>query len=196
MRRRSKSYPAALTTDKEQNATMTIQLTEEIKAQLWGAATQVGLDVMKAASSGVEGTIREMNAMLNAPYELSARFPANRLIHGSMPPLPTEEDIDVKVDEENEPPPPDMSQEESGVQIHAQTLMMLREVLVTLEQLNAGQEGEEYKQWLMLVGDRVAEAAREGGFLGFGKKWESEPERKVLAEIAAVLGTPVPPAGK
>ncbi len=173
---------------------MTMPLTDEIKEQLWGAALQVGLDVMKAASSGVEGTIDEMNAMVNAPYEMAARFPNNALLRAIMPPLPTEEDLEVEVNEETEPPPPDMSQEKGQPQIHADTLMMMRDVLVTLEPLNAGQEGEEYKQWLILVGETVAHAAREGGFLGFGKKAESTAEHEVLAEIAAVLGTPLPPA--
>lgn len=173
---------------------MTLELTEETKDHLWGAALQVGLDVMKAASSGVEGTIDEMNAMVNAPYEMAARFPHNALLHAIMPPPPTEADLDVEVNEDTEPPPPDMSQEKGQPQIHADTLTMMRDVLVTLEGLNAGQEGEEYKQWLILVGEGVAHAAREGGFLGFGKKVESAAEREVLAEIAAVLGTSLPPA--
>ena len=68
------------------------------------ATSPVGLDVMKAASSGVEGTIDEMNAMVNAPYEMAARFPNNALLRAIMPPLPTEEDLEVEVNEETEPP--------------------------------------------------------------------------------------------
>lgn len=173
---------------------MTLQLTEEIKELLWGAALQVGLDVLKAASSGVEGTIDEMNAMVNAPYEMAAQFPNNGLLHAIMPPLPTEEDIDVEVDEDAEPPPPDMSQEKSEPQIHIETLAMMRDVVATLDSLEIGDEAAEYKQWLILVGEKVAHAAREGGFLGFGKKEESAAEREVLAEIAAVLGITLPSA--
>jgi hypothetical protein len=45
-----------------------------------------------------------------------------------------------------------------------------------------------YKTWLAGVGKAVAEAAPEGGFLGFGGTQVSDAEKATLAEISAALG--------
>src|SRR5271166_1332026 len=49
-----------------------------------------------------------------------------------------------------------------------------------------------YKTWLAGVAKAVAEAAPEGGFLGFGGTQVSEAEKATLAEISAALGVPAP----
>ena len=49
-----------------------------------------------------------------------------------------------------------------------------------------------YKTWLSHVANAVAEAAPEGGFLGFGGTQVSEAEKASVAQIAAALGVPVP----
>jgi hypothetical protein len=48
-------------------------------------------------------------------------------------------------------------------------------------------EAEAFNGWLMGIADSVAEAAKEGGFLGFGGEPVSDAERKALADIAAAL---------
>jgi hypothetical protein len=49
-----------------------------------------------------------------------------------------------------------------------------------------------FKTWLAGVAKSVAEAAPEGGFLGFGGTQVSEAEKATVAEIAAALGVPAP----
>ena len=49
-----------------------------------------------------------------------------------------------------------------------------------------------YKTWLAGVAKAVAEAAPEGGFLGFGGTHVSEAEKATVAEIATALGVPTP----
>ncbi len=44
-----------------------------------------------------------------------------------------------------------------------------------------------YKSFLMEIGNKVAEAAKEGGFLGFGGERVSEGEREVLAKLGGLL---------
>ena len=46
-----------------------------------------------------------------------------------------------------------------------------------------------FKAWLNAIAAKVAEASKEGGFLGFGGVQVSEAEKATLAEIAAALGT-------
>ena len=46
-----------------------------------------------------------------------------------------------------------------------------------------------YRNFLWDIGNRVAQAAKEGGFLGFGGERVSENERAILAELSGVLET-------
>ena len=55
-----------------------------------------------------------------------------------------------------------------------------------------GADAVPFKTWLAGVAKAVAEAAPEGGFLGFGGTQVSEAERATVAEIAAALGVPAP----
>jgi hypothetical protein len=52
----------------------------------------------------------------------------------------------------------------------------------------APQEAAGFKAWLLQISQHVAEASKEGGFLGFGGVAVSEAEKATLAEIKAALG--------
>jgi hypothetical protein len=47
-----------------------------------------------------------------------------------------------------------------------------------------------FKRWLQEIAQKAAEAATEGGFLGFGGVAVSDAEKATLAEISAALGSP------
>jgi hypothetical protein len=49
-------------------------------------------------------------------------------------------------------------------------------------------EADEFKQWLMTIANRTAEAAKEGGFLGIGGTQVSDKEKIGLAALATALG--------
>jgi hypothetical protein len=55
-----------------------------------------------------------------------------------------------------------------------------------------GPDAAPFKTWLAGVAKSVAEAAPEGGFLGFGGTKVSETEKATVAQIAATLGVPTP----
>jgi hypothetical protein len=52
----------------------------------------------------------------------------------------------------------------------------------------ASAEAPAFKAWLAQISQRVAEAAGEGGFLGFGGVRVSDAEKATLEEISKVLG--------
>ncbi len=60
--------------------------------------------------------------------------------------------------------------------------------------VKAPEDAAAFKAWLGQVAQRAAEAANEGGFLGFGGVAVSEAEKATLAEITAALNTPVSPS--
>jgi hypothetical protein len=52
----------------------------------------------------------------------------------------------------------------------------------------ASQDSSAYKAWLRQIAKSVAEASKEGGFLGFGGVAVSDAEKATLSEIDAALG--------
>jgi hypothetical protein len=50
------------------------------------------------------------------------------------------------------------------------------------------EEAEAFRAWLLECARRAAEAAKEGGFMGFNAVLVSEGEERMLAELASTLG--------
>ncbi|HET6927386.1 MAG TPA: hypothetical protein VFI48_11100 [Hyphomicrobiaceae bacterium] len=75
-------------------------------------------------------------------------------------------------------------------EIKQRAIDSLRSAAAIVDQ-KAPSEAAAYKAWLLLIAKNVAEASKEGGFLGFGGVAVSAAEKATLAEIAAALGTRV-----
>jgi broad specificity phosphatase PhoE len=65
----------------------------------------------------------------------------------------------------------------------------LREVNEIATQKATPEEAAAYRQWLLDAAQRVADAAKEGGFLGFHAVRVSEGEQKMLDRLSEALGT-------
>jgi hypothetical protein len=63
----------------------------------------------------------------------------------------------------------------------------LREASSILDS-KAPQDSAAFKQWLRTISSKVADAASEGGVLGFGGQKVSDAEKATLGEIAKALG--------
>ena len=70
----------------------------------------------------------------------------------------------------------------------AQLLAGVQAARAALDATATPQEAAQLKQWLYGVGDAVANAAKEGDFMGIGGKKVSDAEAAVLGEIKTVLG--------
>jgi hypothetical protein len=73
----------------------------------------------------------------------------------------------------------------------AKAIDSLKAVAALLD-AKGGADAIPFKTWLAGVAKSVAEAAPEGGFLGFGGTRVSETEKATVAQIAAALGAPAP----
>jgi len=71
--------------------------------------------------------------------------------------------------------------------IKAKSIDSLRDVAALLDAKAPG-DAEQVKGWLYGVSEHVAEAASEGGFLGFGGVQVSAAEKATLDEISGALG--------
>jgi hypothetical protein len=52
------------------------------------------------------------------------------------------------------------------------------------------EEADAFRQWLLEVATAAAEAAKEGGFMGFGAVRVSEGEQRMVEQLRAALGIP------
>jgi hypothetical protein len=74
-------------------------------------------------------------------------------------------------------------------EIKPKALEELRAV-ATLLDTKAPADAAAFKSWLRDIGQKTAQAASEGGFLGFGGVPVSEAEKATLADIATALNAP------
>ena len=68
------------------------------------------------------------------------------------------------------------------------SLANLKEVSAILD-AKAPQDAAGFKAWLRTIGQNVADASSEGGFLGIGGVQVSDAEKATLADISKALGT-------
>lgn len=75
----------------------------------------------------------------------------------------------------------------SQTDISARSVDALREVSAILD-AKAPADAPAFKNWLHQISTKVAEAATEGGFLGFGGEKVSDAEKATLTDIDKALG--------
>jgi hypothetical protein len=76
-------------------------------------------------------------------------------------------------------------------ELKQQSLEQLRQGLALVEQKGSPEDADQYKQFVVGLATRVAEAHREG-FLGFTGDRVSDAERQAVSEVADALGVPAP----
>ena len=137
-----------------------------------------GMVVVAASPSGPFGVIKEMVAMGKLVAETKAKG-GDGLISAVVNEITTREGI--------ERAKPTDIQGKSPDQARAYALDQLKQVAALLRQKAPG-DATAFSQWLQEVAERVASAAKEGGFLGFGGTLVSEQEKAALRDTAAALG--------
>jgi hypothetical protein len=151
----------------------------------------IGSAVAMAGSSGLFGTGKELFASAKSMMEGVTSYPNNALIRQLVP--------DAKGDRQQAMERMKKFRDwglarlkQKGInsteKVRELTLEDCRAVTALLTAKATPQEGSEYRQWALSVAEKVAAAASEGGFLGFGGEQVSEPEKQLIAKIRDALG--------
>ena len=151
--------------------------------------SMIGSAVAGAGSSGIIGTLKEAYGNVRSIMEGASQFPDNPLI-GTI--LEKPESIDAAKELMTKNKAAIMARMEAqNVKTPADIKKLCIEdctrTVALLESSVAPEIALEYKSRLMNIGQRVAEAAKEGGFLGFGGQRVSEEESQLLEEIQGIL---------
>jgi hypothetical protein len=139
----------------------------------WSAVTSApALAALMVIAADRGGTLRESLAAQRATAEAVAGDPGELLRDI----LTTPTAIDVTGER---PRSPD--------DLRDRAVTTLRQAVALLEQKATDEEVVEYKRFVYSLGEAVARAHREGGFLGLGGTEISEREQAALDQIAAVF---------
>jgi len=88
-----------------------------------------------------------------------------------------------------QPPSPEAGADLTALK--ARALGTLRQLNDLLTAKAPAEEATSFRQWILSTAQRVAGAAKEGGFLGIGGTSISAEETAAIAEVAQTLGVPV-----
>ena len=139
-----------------------------------------------AGGSGLFGTLKEAIAPAGAMVE--AIKGNNDLLKA----LCDKEEMKAAVDEIKEGAKATSTDfKEVQSYFHQQAINKSREALAIVKAKGTADDASAYADFLMNLGNRVANAAKEGDFLGFGGERVSEGERVLLGELGEALGVPV-----
>jgi hypothetical protein len=148
--------------------------------QLLNAPTAATMAII-VASFGPLDMVKESGAMAKALADKAAEQPpVNELIGELMSQLKAKKGIGDKEQLK--------AASKAGPQEY---INILGEVAALLDQKATPDEAATYKNWLYQVSVKVANAAKEGGFLGLGGARISKAEQATLNQIAAALGVQV-----
>jgi hypothetical protein len=143
------------------------------------APMMVSYAVIGAAPSGRTAYVNEMKAVADAIVDASEQAPAGSLLEAVV--------NDIKSNAMDGAPGP--TEKVSVGEMKDRAIELCRQVANILQSKADAQDADDYKRWLLAVGQRVAQAATEGGFLGFGGARVSNSEAATLSEVAAALET-------
>ncbi len=149
----------------------------------------VGTLMVFAEGSGL-GTIKEMYANSKSFIDGVKKFPDNEIIKAILPDITDISDVKEKTKSLKEKSLEEFKKRgiKSQEDMKEYALSELEKVTALLGEKATEKEAKEYKEWILSILENIANAAKEGGFLGFGGERISEGEKEFFAEVANILG--------
>ncbi len=137
--------------------------------------------VVIASDPSVTGMVKEIKAMGKAIEEKPAPEAAQELVASVVAEMKAQAEKKEEGQQRSKKPAPD----EDGM---AYLLEQLRSAATVLDAKATPDEAKGYKQWVVSVAVTVANAAKEGGFLGIGGELISDKEKAALESVSSALG--------
>ncbi|HTP09829.1 MAG TPA: hypothetical protein VMP08_16345 [Anaerolineae bacterium] len=150
---------------------------DTFNAEEWQTLLQlpmkVGVTLMVVAPSGPIGLTKETMALAKAPFALAQASNANALVSALVVELQAQAKDIVKAEESS-------FKHSDPMTYKGQTIAACKTAATALSKASAEDAGA-YRMWVLAVGQKVAEAAKEGGVLF------SDPEKALLKEMEEAL---------
>jgi hypothetical protein len=150
--------------------------------QIQRAPFMAGLAVVAASPSGPFGVVKEMFAVGKMLAEVKTQGSSNDLVKGLV--------ADLETGAREQSAPAEL-QGKTPDQVRSFAIESCRQAAALIEKKAKPDEAQGFKQWLVSAAQKVGEAAKEGGFLGFGGTQVSEQEAATIKELSTALGVKV-----
>jgi hypothetical protein len=154
---------------------------EDFTADEWEtilqSPTMAGMMVMTAGKSGPIQAVKEMFAVSKALLDADQQGAGGSLVHAI-----------VAAVKAGERPGAPAQQPKSIEEARTMALDHIRRTAALVDVKGPPEDAQAFKRWLVDVGQKVAEASKEGGFLGFGGTQVTDEERAAVGELSAALG--------
>lgn len=124
------------------------------------------------------GMIKEIRAAAKAIEKIKPEAPAKDLVDSIVT------DLQQRAEADDSPSLPQVAE---GEDPREPARIALDQLGTLLDQKSTSAEAAAFKNWLLAIGQAVAEAAKEGGFLGIGGERVSDAEKDALAEMKSLL---------
>jgi hypothetical protein len=144
------------------------------------APFMAALVVVAASPSGPFGVVKEMFAVGKTLADAKLLGASSDLVKAVV--------ADLETAEARQQSTPAELQGKTSDQVRTAALEACRQAAAVVEKKAKPDEAQAFKQWLVSASQKVAEAAKEGGFLGFGGTRVSEQETSALKDLTSVLG--------
>lgn len=152
----------------------------------------IGAAMSTAAPSGIIGTLKELSAGMRASVEGAEAFPDSPLIAQLLEKSANWEQARERMSDYRART--EKRFEAAGVttreQLISQVIDDCSRAAALVDERCTATDASAYRQWSVMIARRVAEAAREGSFLGIGGVRVSDEERKMLERLETALGAP------
>lgn len=151
--------------------------------------SMVGAAMAGAGKSGIIGTAKEAMASMRTVVAGKSDYPDNELIGAVLPKAESFSDAREQAGAFREKAMAQMSERniKSSEDFNRFMLDDANKAIALVKERCGEKEAEEYQGWCISVANKVAEAASEGGFLGFGGEQVSEGERALMSELEKVF---------
>jgi len=151
--------------------------------------SMVGAGMAGAGKSGIIGTTKEAMASMKTVVAGRTDYPDNTLINAILEKAESFGEAKEKAGAYREKA---LSQfKEQGIktpeEFNTYMLDNAAKAVAMVKAKCSDKEAAEYQQWCTTVAEKVAEAASEGGFMGFGGEKVSENEKALMVELQKVF---------
>ncbi len=150
----------------------------------------VSMYIMGASVSGPIGLVKEMMAGVETAITMGKAAEPGSLLHD----LFSEENMKAQQDKMQQGTKESTQGAQSMDEAQAKMLADLQAAVGIVAAKGSPEELATYKQLLTQGATNVANAAKEGGFMGIGGVVVNDAEKKALAELVAALDNPTTPA--
>jgi hypothetical protein len=164
-------------------STMADYTQDEIE-KLMATPMIVSMYVMGSSLSGPIGLVKEMMAGVETAIEAGKRAPAGSLFST----LWSEQNMKAQQDKLQQETKESTQGAKDMAEAKAKMLQDIQGAVAIMSAKGSPDEVQAYKQLVVQVAEKVADAAKEGGFMGIGGVQVNEAEQHAIADIRGAIG--------